>query len=76
MLGGTDDYTSCPDCGTSVGLESLGAQLHRCDHRHRDDHAERLALTELDMFERELGAYLNSPQGRFEMFYAARCRRA
>jgi hypothetical protein len=74
MLGGTDDYTSCPDCGTSVNHESLVAELHRCDRRHRDEHVERVGLRALDLFERELGAYLSSPQGRFEVFYAARSR--
>jgi hypothetical protein len=75
MLGGADEYTSCPDCGTSVNLASLEAALHRCDGRHRDEHGEQLALAEADLLELELGEYLDSPQGRFEVFYAARTRR-
>lgn len=74
MLGGMDDYTSCPDCGTSVNLASLDSELHRCDGRHRDEHAIRLALSEVALFERELADYLASPQGRFELYYAARSR--
>jgi hypothetical protein len=75
MLGGASDYTSCPDCGTSVNPESLEAALHRCDGRHRDEHLTKLALAEVDLLELELGEYLDSPQGRFEVFYAARVRR-
>jgi hypothetical protein len=75
MLGGPFDYTSCPSCGTSVAHESLSEQLHRCDERHRDEHMTRLALGECALFELELGEYLDTPQGRFELYYAARSRR-
>ena len=74
MLGGASEYVSCPVCGTSVGQESLDADLHRCDARHRDDHGRKLALVEGDLFELELRDYLDSPHGRFEVFYAARAR--
>jgi hypothetical protein len=75
MLGGSWDYTSCPDCGTSVRLESLAAELHRCDGRQRVAHVIRIALAEeVDLFEHEWHEYLDSPHGRFEVFYAARAR--
>jgi hypothetical protein len=57
-----------------VNLESLDAALHRCDGRHRDENALHLALAEVALFERALGWYLDSPEGRFEAFYAARTR--
>lgn len=76
MLGGASDYTSCPACGTSVGHESLQTELHVCDERHRDDHDASLALAEAFLFDLEWSEYLDSPHGRFEMFYAARTRSA
>lgn len=75
MLGGAFDYTSCPDCGTSVAPETLRDNRHRCDGRHRDEHVAELAVAEAELFELELGEYLDSPRGRFEVFYAARARR-
>ena len=74
MLGGASDYTTCPDCGTSVGFESLHAELHRCDEQHVDEHVTRLALAQADLFELEWREYLASPQGRFAVFYARRQR--
>jgi hypothetical protein len=76
MLGGSCDYTSCPDCGTSVRLESLAKDLHCCDGLQRIAHIIRLALAEeVDLFEHGWQSYLDSPHGRFEVFYAARARR-
>jgi len=75
MLGGSSEYTSCPECGTSVGLESLETELHRCDCRHRTEHVMKLALAEIELFEREWREYLDSPHGRFEVCYAAHTRR-
>jgi hypothetical protein len=74
MLDGAFDYTSCPDCGTSVGLDSLETELHRCDDRHREEHGMRLVFAEVDLLELELHEYLDSAHGRFEVFYAARTR--
>jgi hypothetical protein len=74
MLDGRFNYTSCRDCGTSVGLDGLETALHRCDLRHRTEHGIALAVAELELFEPELHEYLDSPQGRFEVFYAARSR--
>ena len=77
MLGGARDYTSCPDCGTSVRLETLAAELHRCDGHQRLEHVIRVALAvEVDIFEHQWRAYLDSPHGRFEVFCAARARLA
>lgn len=76
MLDGSFDYTNCPDCGTSVAPESLHDALHRCDGRHRDAHAEELAIAEAELFELELGEYLATPAGRFAVYCAARDRNA
>jgi hypothetical protein len=76
MLGGAFDYTNCRECGTSVGLDGLQFALHRCDSRHRDEHALALAMAEVELFAPELRDYLESARGRFEVFYAARTRSA
>jgi hypothetical protein len=62
----------CDECGTSL------------DHDEREDHAcqpERLLEYRLFQqraavahFDDELGAYLVSPQGRFEVWYAQNTR--
>jgi hypothetical protein len=70
MLGGASGYTSCPDCGTSVGLDVLETDRHRCDARHRDEHVLRLVLAEVDLFEADLRTWLETPQGRFAAYYA------
>jgi len=70
MLGGASGYTRCPDCGTSVGLDVLEAERHRCDARQRDEHVTQLALAEVDLFEADLRAWLETPQGRFAAYYA------
>jgi hypothetical protein len=74
MLDGGFNYTSCRECGTSVSLDGLESELHRCDTRHRTEHVMALAFAEIELFEPELRDYLDSPQGRFEVFYAARTR--
>jgi hypothetical protein len=74
MLGGSFDYTSCRECGTSVGLDGVESERHRCDLRHRTEHGVALAIAEVELFEFELREYLDSPRGRFEVFYAARTR--
>jgi len=74
MLGGPPDYADCPDCGTSVPLD--GIRPHRCDERHRADRIAAIALSAVERFEHQLGEYLETPQGRFELFYAARERGA
>lgn len=76
MLGGAFDYTSCRECGTSIGLDGLELELHRCDERHRAEHALAIAMAEVELFACELRDYLESARGRFEVFYAARTRSA
>jgi hypothetical protein len=49
-------------------------RLHVCDWGRWLDHQVYLRRDELHRFEHELGAYLESPSGRFELWYAARDR--
>ena len=72
MLDPAPGYLDCPECGTSVA--SLALDRHRCDDRHRRDHAKRVAGSEIGVFEAEFRSFLATPLGRFEVFYAARRR--
>lgn len=72
MLSPIPEYTSCPECGTSVGVDAVAD--HVCDERQRDDQLARTAAGEAASFELEFGRFLASPQGRFEVFYAQRRR--
>ncbi len=68
------EYMPCPLCGTSI---ARGRQeLHRCDPHHRRHHELATSRAEIQAFEAELGTYLDSPSGRFELWYAERERRA
>jgi hypothetical protein len=67
------DEESCPDCGASVARED--GHAHECvpddvlDYRLFLERQEPVSLNE------ELAAYLASPRGQFEAWYAARQRR-
>jgi hypothetical protein len=74
MLGDAPDYADCPECGTSIPLD--GIRPHRCDERHRADRIAVFAVSEAESFELEFSGFLETPQGRFELFYAARERGA
>ena len=64
--------TPCPGCGATLPLREL--RTHVCDWARWLDHQVSLRRDELERFERELGAYLDSPQGRFDLWYAGRER--
>jgi hypothetical protein len=66
-------FMPCPDCGSSV--ERAHAAAHRCDPERRLDDEVFALRHELAAVESEIAAYLASPQGRFELWYAARERR-
>ena len=63
---------TCPGCGSDVPARALS--VHVCDWGSWLDHQVDLRRGELDRFERELGAYLDSPGGRFELWYAEQQR--
>jgi hypothetical protein len=65
-------YMPCPDCGASLELGERSG--HVCEHERWLDFQLFQLRHEIDLFAAELGAYLTSPRGRFEAWYAARTR--
>ena len=63
----------CPECGAAIALD-VGD--HVCDEDRRRWHQLFLVNAEIEQFEDEVRAYLRSPEGRFEAFYAERERLA
>jgi hypothetical protein len=66
-------FMPCPDCGRSVERAHAGG--HRCDPERLLDYAVFALRHELVAVDAEIAAYLASPRGRFELWYAARERR-
>jgi hypothetical protein len=64
--------TRCPGCDAELPVREL--RLHVCDWGQWLDHQVSLRGDELARFERELGVYLDSARGRFDLWYAARDR--
>jgi hypothetical protein len=62
----------CTDCGHS--LERAERALHVCEHERWLDYQLFQLHSELAAFDSQLGAYLASPAGCFEMWYATRLR--
>jgi hypothetical protein len=65
-------YLPCHECGASVGRGE--AASHVCELERRLDYLLLRLSSELARFEEELALYLESPHGRFEVWYAARRR--
>lgn len=63
---------ACPGCGSLIPRRLVS--IHPCDWFQWLDHQLELRRGELDRFEEELAAYLDSPRGRFALFYAQRQR--
>jgi hypothetical protein len=59
-------FARCLDCGASVA--SATWHEHVCDR-------EELVEHQLNGLEEEIDAYLTSPRGRFELWWATRQRR-
>jgi hypothetical protein len=66
-------YMPCEECGASVPLG--GTDEHVCSEQRRLDYRVFHLRGELAAFEDELAAYLESPHGVFERWYAERERR-
>jgi hypothetical protein len=67
-------FHPCPDCGAPVPEDE--DSLHRCDRRRAVEYQMLLLRPEIVAFEDELDAWLCTPQGRFETYYASRSRLA
>jgi hypothetical protein len=67
-------HMPCDTCGES--LRSASAAEHLCEEQRRLDYAIFLSRAELDGFDDELAAWLDTPAGRFAQFDAARGRRS
>lgn len=65
-------YMPCPECGASVDQQE--ADQHRCDEERRLDYRLFQLRDEVAAFDDELTAYLDSPHGRFEQWFAERTR--
>ncbi len=65
-------YRPCPDCGASVASAEL--ESHACDEARWLDYQMFQLREELAGLGQELVAYLDSPHGRFELWYAERER--
>jgi hypothetical protein len=62
------DHLPCPECGASVARGD--AETHTCDAERRLDYLVVQHQDELARFDEELGAWLDSPAGRFAAWRA------
>jgi hypothetical protein len=63
----------CPDCGVSVAREAVGQ--HVCDKAQRATYELFQLRLETNRFDTELTSWLETPRGRFAVYYAERERR-
>ena len=66
-------YMPCSDCGAAV--ERASRDVHVCDRARLVDYQMFQLRDEVAAVESELGAHLDSPSGRFELWWAERERR-
>jgi hypothetical protein len=67
-------HLPCPGCGATVEREDLSD--HVCDDEQRTRYERFQVRVEAERFDTELTDWLRTPDGRFEVFYAERQRRA
>jgi len=65
-------HLPCPACGAS--LERSLVDEHECDEQRRLDYVLLQLQDELGQFDDQLGAWLDSPAGRFAVWLARRDR--
>ena len=65
-------YMPCSDCGASV--DQRADEAHVCDAERRLDYRLFQLRAEVAAFDNDLGEFLASPRGRFELWYVARER--
>ena len=63
----------CNECGASVARATRDE--HRCDAERRLDYELFQLRAAVAAFDQQFGDYLESPTGRFDVWYAARTRR-
>ena len=66
-------YMPCPDCGAS--LERDERRRHSCERERSLDYQMFQLRGQVEGLELAIDAYLNSPAGRFEGWYAQRERK-
>lgn len=66
-------FVPCDECGASVAKSELAT--HACDEGRRLEYQLFQHREELAAVEDEIRAYLDSPRGRFDAWYAERRRR-
>jgi hypothetical protein len=67
-------YMPCSDCGAAV--ERASTDEHVCDRARLIDYQMFQLRDEVAAVEGEVGAYFDSPKGRFELWWAERERRS
>ena len=67
-------FMPCSECGASVARAEVDE--HECDDERLLDYRVFHHREELAAFEAQLGSYLGSPRGRFELWYASQRRHA
>jgi hypothetical protein len=66
-------FMPCPSCGASVARGQQEA--HVCDEEQRRSYEQLRIGIETGRFDSELTTWLDTPSGRFAVFYAERDRR-
>lgn len=62
-------HVPCTRCGASV--ERGRVEEHQCEEERRLEYELFQLRERLDQFEGDLAVWLETPQGRFETFYAS-----
>ena len=65
-------YMPCAECGASVPRDQT--ERHVCGDERRLDYELIQLRAEVDAFDQQLAGYLQTLQGRFEVWYAANRR--
>jgi hypothetical protein len=67
------DYMPCPDCGASLPVDG-GENPHVCEEERRVEYRLVELQPEIEQFDGDLAAWLDTPAGRFEQWLAERNR--
>ena len=72
IFGSPPPFRPCSECGASVAVAA--ADAHVCEQERWLDHQLFRLREDLAGLESEVGAYLASPRGRFELWCAQHTR--